>query len=104
MNRNRSYNPIFVFVVILLMGVVFIEYGRTFWGKDSGTYSRNEFVTDVEAGKVSEVVIMPNAETPTGSVKVTFSDSRNDAVFYTTDVTEVEDLVVGKDIKVEVKE
>ena len=104
MNRNRSYNPIFVFVVILLMGVVFIEYGRTFWGKDSGTYSRNEFVTDVEAGKVSEVVIMPNAETPTGSVKVTFSDSRNDAVFYTTDVTEVEDLVVGKDIKVEVKD
>ncbi|MBR4831759.1 MAG: ATP-dependent zinc metalloprotease FtsH, partial [Butyrivibrio sp.] len=72
--------------------------------KDSGTYSRNEFVTDVEAGKVSEVVIMPNAETPTGSVKVTFSDSRNDAVFYTTDVTEVEDLVVGKDIKVEVKD
>ena len=47
MNRNRSYNPIFIFVVILLVAVVFLEYGRSFLSKEDGAYSRNEFIQDV---------------------------------------------------------
>ncbi|RKM54881.1 ATP-dependent metallopeptidase FtsH/Yme1/Tma family protein [Butyrivibrio sp. X503] len=104
MNRNRSYNPIFVFVVVLLVAVVCLEYGRTFFSKDTNAYSRNEFIQDVDAGKVAYVEIMPNAETPTGSVRVGFKDGSNDKSFYTTDVTEVEDIVTGKDVQVEVKD
>ncbi len=104
MNRNRSYNPIFIFVVILLVVVVFLEYGRSFLSKEDGAYSRNEFVQDVEAGKVEYVEILPNAETPTGSVRVSFNNGSNDKSFYTTDVTEVENIVMGKDIRVEVKD
>ncbi|SFU64404.1 ATP-dependent zinc metalloprotease FtsH [Butyrivibrio sp. INlla21] len=104
MNRNRSYNPIFIFVVILLVAVVFLEYGRSFLSKEDGAYSRNEFVQDVEAGKVEYVEILPNAETPTGSVRVSFNNGSNDKSFYTTDVTEVENIVMGKDIRVEVKD
>lgn len=104
MNRNRSYNPIFIFVVILLVTVVFLEWGKTFLSGDATSYSRNEFVKDVEAGKVSSVEIMPNAETPTGSVRVTFNDNRADVTFYTTDVTDVESFVEDRDINVEVKD
>ena len=104
MNRNRSYNPIFIFVVILLVAVVFLEYGRSFLSKEDGAYSRNEFIQDVEAGKVEYVEILPNAETPTGSVRVSFNNGSNDKSFYTTDVTEVENIVMGKDIRVEVKD
>lgn len=104
MNRNRSYNPIFIFVVILLVAVVFLEWGKTFLSGDATSYSRNEFVKDVEAGKVSSVEIMPNAETPTGSVRVTFNDNRADVTFYTTDVTDVESFVEARDINVEVKD
>ena len=104
MNRNRSYNPIFIFVVILLVAVVFLEWGKTFLSGDATSYSRNEFVKDVEAGKVSSVEIMPNAETPTGSVRVTFNDNRADVTFYTTDVTDVESFVEDRDINVEVKD
>lgn len=104
MNRNRSYNPIFIFVVILLVAVVFLEWGKTFLSGDATSYSRNEFVKDVEAGKVSSVEIMPNAETPTGSVRVTFNDNRADVTFYTTDVTDVESFVEDRDVTVEVKD
>ena len=104
MNRNRSYNPIFLFVVILLLAVVFLEYGRSFFAKETYSYSRNEFIQDVEAGRIAYVEILPNSETPTGSVRVSFKDGSNDKSFYTTDVTEVEDIVTGKDVQVEVKD
>ncbi len=91
-------------MVILLVTVVFLEWGKTFLSGDATSYSRNEFVKDVEAGKVSSVEIMPNAETPTGSVRVTFNDNRADVTFYTTDVTDVESFVEDRDINVEVKD
>ncbi|MBO4456091.1 MAG: ATP-dependent zinc metalloprotease FtsH [Butyrivibrio sp.] len=104
MNRNRSYNSIFVIVVVLLVIIVFMEYGKNFISSQSGPYSMNEFEQDVKEGAVRFVVIMPNAEMPTGSVRVTFNADKDDIIFYTTDVTKVEDLVTAKSIPTEVKD
>ena len=104
MNRNKSFNSIFLFVVALLFCVVFLEYGKGFFSSQSGTYSMNEFERDLEGGAIAYVTIMPNSETPTGSVRVGFTNNNDDVTFFTTDVTKVESLVTEKDVKTEVKD
>lgn len=104
MNRNKSFNSIFLFVVVLLVFVIFIEYGKSFISSQSGTYSMNEFERDLDEGKVACVLIMPNAETPTGSVRVSFNNGSDDVPFYTTDVTKVESICTENGVKTEVKD
>ncbi|SCY52438.1 cell division protease FtsH [Butyrivibrio hungatei] len=104
MNRNKSFNSIFLFVVVLLVCVIFIEYGKSFISSQSGTYSMNEFERDLDEGKVACVLIMPNAETPTGSVRVSFNNGSDDVPFYTTDVTKVESICTENGVKTEVKD
>ena len=79
MNRNKSFNSIFLFVVVLLVCVVFLEYGKGFFSSQSGTYSMNEFERDLEGGSIGYVTIMPNSETPTGSVRVGFNKIDNNS-------------------------
>ncbi len=81
-----------------------LEYGKSFISTESGSYSKSVLETDLSEGKVSSVTIMPNAETPTGSVKVSFNDGSADAVFYSTDVTAIEELVTSSGINLEVKD
>ncbi len=104
MNRSRSFNTIFIFVIILLIAVVVLEYGRGLMNSGSTVYSRKFLESDVEAGKVRYVVIMPNAETPTGSVRVSFTDGSDDVVFYSTNVTSIETYLVENGINLEVKD
>ncbi len=84
--------------------MIFIEYGKSFISSQSGTYSMNEFERDLDEGKVACVLIMPNAETPTGSVRVSFNNGSDDVPFYTTDVTKVESICTEKGVKTEVKD
>jgi len=84
--------------------VIFIEYGKSFISSQSGTYSMNEFERDLDEGKVACVLIMPNAETPTGSVRVSFNNGSDDVPFYTTDVTKVESICTENGVKTEVKD
>ena len=84
--------------------MIFIEYGKSFISSQSGTYSMNEFERDLDEGKVACVLIMPNAETPTGSVRVSFNNGSDDVPFYTTDVTKVESICTEEGVKTEVKD
>jgi cell division protease FtsH len=103
-NRSRNFNSIFVFVIVLLVAVVVLEYGRGLMNGASTTYSRSNLESDVAASRVRYVLIMPNAETPTGSVKVSFNDGTDDAVFYSTDVSSIETYLSDKGVNVEVKD
>ncbi len=104
MNRFRNYNSIFVFVIVLLLAVVFLEYGRGLVNSKDSLYSRSSLESDVEAQRVRYVAIMPNAETPTGSVRVSFSDGSDDVVFYSTDVAAIETYLISSGVNVEVKD
>ena len=105
MNRSRNFNSIFVFVLVLLVGVVILEYGRGFMnGGSSTTYSRSSLESDVTAHRVRYAVIMPNTETPTGSVRVSFNDGSDDVVFYSTDVTAIEAFLTENGITAEVRD
>jgi len=59
---------------------------------------------DIASSKVRYVTISPNAETPTGQVRVSFSDGSEDAVFYSTDVSEIESYLVANNVIVDVKD
>lgn len=104
MNRSRNYNSIFIFVIVLLLAVVLLEYGRGLVNGRDTLYSRSSLESDVAAKRVRYVAIMPNAETPTGSVKVSFSDGSDDVVFYSTDVAAIETYLVSHGVNVEVKD
>ena len=104
MNRTKGYNSIFAIVVILLIMVVFVEYAKGFMTSDTGTYSRTQLEADIQEGTVRRVVIMPNTETPTGAVRVSFNGGLDDVTFYSTDVTAIETLVADNGINYEVKD
>lgn len=92
-------------MLVLLVGVVILEYGRGFMnGGSSTTYSRSSLESDVTAHRVRYAVIMPNTETPTGSVRVSFNDGSDDVVFYSTDVTAIEAFLTENGITAEVRD
>ena len=55
-------------------------------------YTRAEFIADLDAGNVSEIVIQPNGEAPTGYLEIQMKNGQNHKL-YATDITELETLV-----------
>ena len=55
-------------------------------------YTRAEFIADLDAGNVSEIVIQPNGEAPTGYLEIQMKNGLNHKL-YATDITELEILV-----------
>ena len=86
--RSRGFNSYFLFIVLLLMGVAVLT---TLNGADD-EYTREQFVSDMEAGSVREVTINPNSEVPTGYIRVELTNGA-DRKLYVTDIVEAEELV-----------
>ena len=55
-------------------------------------YTRAEFIADLDAGNVSEIVIQPNGEAPTGYLEIQMKNGLNHNLS-ATDITELETLV-----------
>lgn len=55
-------------------------------------YTRAEFIADLDAGNVSEIVIQPNGEAPTGYLEIQMKNGLNHKL-YATNITELETLV-----------
>ncbi len=91
-------------MLVLLVAVVVLEYGRGFANRQTSTYNRAALEADVAQQKVLYVVITPNAETPTGSVRVSFKDGSQDAEFYSTDVADIEKFLTQNNIGVDVRD
>ncbi len=86
--NSRGFNSYFLFIVLLLMGVAVLT---TLNGADDD-YTLEQFVGDMEAGRVEEVTINPNSEVPTGYVRVELKGGA-DMKLYVTDIGEAEALV-----------
>ncbi len=91
-------------MIVLLLAVVFLEYGRGLVEDQTSAYTRTNLEADVALNKVAYAVITPNSETPTGSVRVSFNDGTADVIFYSTDVTDIERYFTENNISVEVKD
>ena len=67
------------------------------FGKSSSSYGYSDFISDIEAGNVAKVEISQNSEVPTGTVKVTFTESgKSSERFNVPDVNDITALVIAQ--------
>ncbi len=89
MSRNsRSFYVYFIIIIGLLLFTVWIGTLKV----PNNSYTKGEFVNQLENNEVAIVNICPNKDTPTGSLEVTLK-SGQECILYVTDVTEMETLV-----------
>ncbi len=86
--NGRTINSYFIFIVLLVMVIV----GLNLLSNREEEYTRAEFIADLDAGNVSEIVIQPNGEAPTGYLEIQMKNGLNHKL-YATDITELETLV-----------
>ncbi|WP_051151024.1 ATP-dependent zinc metalloprotease FtsH [Butyrivibrio sp. VCB2006] len=104
LNKSKNFSSIIMVAMILLTFVVVIQYSRNLFSSGADVYNVSALESDMDQDRVKSVIIMPNAETPTGAVRVSFNDGASDVVFYSTDVTVVESKVNDKKVRLEVKD
>ena len=86
--NGRTINSYFIFIILLVMVIV----GLNLLSNREEDYTRAEFIADLESGNVSEIVIQPNGEAPTGYLEIQMKNGLNHKL-YATDITELETLV-----------
>ena len=87
MEQNRGrFN--YIMFIVLLLGVIVV---MSMFGNTEDNYTREQFISDVEAGRVETVVVNPNSEVPTGYLNVTLK-SGTQRKFFVTDIVEAEAL------------
>lgn len=88
MKQNiKGFNQYFLIIILLLLGLVLINT----WQKRNEEYTQAEYIQDIQSKKVSEVVIHPNGEAPTGYLEVVLT-SGEEKTLYATDITQLEAL------------
>ena len=86
--NGRTINSYFIFIILLVMVIV----GLNLLSNREEDYTRAEFIADLDAGNVSEIIIQPNGEAPTGYLEIQMKNGLNHKL-YATDITELETLV-----------
>ncbi len=86
--NGRTINSYIIFIILLVMVIV----GLNLLSNREEDYTRAEFIADLDAGNVSEIVIQPNGEAPTGYLEIQMKNGLNHKL-YATDITELETLV-----------
>lgn len=89
-------------VVIAVIAILYLLMSQL--GSQSGNYSYDTFVRDVNEGNVSGVVIRQNSEVPTGILYVSFDDNREQKSLNVSDVNEVQDLLRDKGVTYELRD
>ncbi|MCR5719303.1 MAG: ATP-dependent zinc metalloprotease FtsH [Lachnospiraceae bacterium] len=74
------------------MALIFLFVLHLVKNKKAEDYSRVQLMTDIEAHLVDSVTIVPNAETPTGTLAITLKSGDN-KLLYVTDVQEAEETL-----------
>ena len=86
--NGKTINSYFIFIILLLL----VIFGLNLLSNREEDYTRAEFIADLDAGNVSEIVIQPNGEAPTGYLEIQMKNGLNHKL-YATDITELETLV-----------
>ena len=87
--EGRKFFSYFIFILGLLTVVFLFGILRH---KVEEDYSKAEFLADMEAGKVTDVEIQLNSETPTGALYIDLKNGDNKTL-YVSDIVEMEEIV-----------
>ena len=88
---------------LIMLGIFLVMIWYTSLDSSDNNYTKGAFVRDLQAGNVTQVLIQPNAETPTGVVSVE-KKSGEVSVLYVTDVDEVQTILAEYDIDPMIKD
>lgn len=95
MNKSgKGLNMYFVVIIVLLLLTVWISSLK---GKDD-SYTYKQFMQELEAGKITDTMIQPNKETPTGAVYIKLSTGE-ERVLYVSDVKAIEKVLRDNQIE-----
>ncbi len=86
--NGKTINSYFIFIILLLL----VIFGLNLLNNRTDEYTKAEFIADLDAGNVSEVVVQPNGESPTGYLEIQMKNGVSHKL-YATDITELETLV-----------
>ena len=86
--NGKTINSYFIFIILLLL----VIFGLNLLNNRTDEYTKAEFIADLDAGNVSEVVVQPNGEAPTGYLEIQMKNGVSYKL-YATDITELETLV-----------
>lgn len=101
--RGSRFSGVGVYLFIVVIAAMFIMYVSRM-NSGAGDYTYGEFVNDVNKGKVESVVIRQNSEVPTGELSVKVSGVQNVKNVYVSDVKQVEEILLDKNISYTIKD
>lgn len=101
--RGSRFSGVGVYLFIVVIAAMFIMYVSRM-NSGAGDYTYSEFVNDVNKGKVESVVIRQNSEVPTGELSVKVSGVQNVKNAYVSDVKQVEEILLDKNISYTLKD
>lgn len=78
------------FLILILIPILLLYLSGTMGANQPNRYNTSDLVKDISEKKVSSVTISQDQNTPAGKVQVKYRDSDNTEVYYSTDVSEVE--------------
>lgn len=88
---------------LIMLGIFLVMLWYTSLDSSDNNYTKGAFMRDLQAGNVTQVLIQPNAETPTGVVSVE-KKSGEVSVLYVTDVDEIQSILAEYDIDPMIKD
>jgi cell division protease FtsH len=91
--NSKSINLTF----IIIMALVLVTIWASTMKDSGGSYTKGQFIEDLESGQVIDVEIQPNTQVPTGTVEVTLKDNE-EKTLYVSDVVEIQNIVEGYNI------
>lgn len=91
--RNRGMGSYLILVLVMI--TIFLWLNKM--ANQAGNYTMEQLTSDLAAKKVTQVVITPNTEVPTGTVLCSLMDGST-RKFFVTDIHDVETLVRSNNI------
>ena len=90
---SKGFNVYF----LIILGVLLLMIWFTSLKTADNLYTKGALAKDLEAGNVTEVIIQPNAETPTGVVNIELKTGQHETL-YVTDVKEIQAMFDNYDM------
>ncbi|HRN10003.1 MAG TPA: ATP-dependent metallopeptidase FtsH/Yme1/Tma family protein, partial [Lachnospira eligens] len=99
--KKRSGGFGSIFFMIIIIGIIWAVIAQM--SQRTSNYKYKNFVSDLKDNKITNVVISQNAEVPTGTLTITFTDGSKDTL-NVSDVISVQELLDDKNVEYAVKD
>ena len=99
--KKRSGGFGSIFFMIIIIGIVWAVIAQM--SQRTSNYKYKDFESDLKSGRITDVVISQNAEVPTGTLTITFTDGSRDTL-NVSDVVSVQQKLDDKNITYTVRD